>query len=287
MSRRGWVLFLAMSVIWGVPYLFIKVAVEEVSASVLVFTRTAVGALLLLPFALPGIRRVPWRRYWRPAAAFAALEIVISWVLLAHAEQEISSSFAGLLVAFTPVLSVLLAKATGGAERLSPRRWAGLALGFGGVALLAAPGLAGGEALAVAEMLLVTVCYATAPLIVSRYLQDVPSLPLTAVCLTGGALFYALPAALTRPAHVPSGEALTALAVLGVVCTGLAFVVFLALIREVGSSRSLVFTYVNPAVAVAAGVAFLDEPLTLGIAVAFVLILAGSLLAAGADPGAS
>jgi drug/metabolite transporter (DMT)-like permease len=278
-SRRGWVLFALMSVIWGVPYLMIKVAVEGVSAPVLVFARTAVGAAVLLPLALRGGRLAALRRHWRPLAAFAAIEIAVPWLLLSDAERHLTSSMTGLLIAASPIVAVVLGRLTGDSERLGAARMAGLAAGMAGVTLLAAPELRGGEPWAIAEVLLVAVCYATAPLIAARKLNDVPALPMTAVCLTGAALVYTPPAILTWPDALPATEVLLALAGLALICTALAFLVFFALIREVGPSRALVFTYVNPAVAVVAGVAVLGEPLTVAIIVAFVLILGGSVLA--------
>lgn len=278
-SRKGWVLFAVMCLVWGIPYLFIKVAVGQVSVPVVVFARTAIGALLLLPLALRSGELGALRRYWRPLVAFAALEIIIPWGLLSAAEQKLPSSLAGLLIAAVPIISVVTARLTGDSERLSPRRWAGLIIGLAGVAVLAAPDLSGGSAVAVTEVLLVALCYATAPLIAARKLADVPALPMTAACLSLGALVWLAPAVATWPSRVPSGRALGALVALGVICTAFAFLVFLALIREAGTSRAMVFTYVNPAVAVAAGVAFLSEPFTVTIAASFALILAGSLLA--------
>jgi drug/metabolite transporter (DMT)-like permease len=289
-SRKGWVLFAIMCLVWGIPYLFIKVAVEEVSVPVVVFARTAIGAMLLLPLALRSARKGggqlgTLRRHWRPLVAFATLEMIVPWGLLSAAERKLPSSLAGLLIAAVPIISVVTARLTGGTERLSPRRWTGLIIGLAGVAVLAAPDLGGGTGLAVTEVLLVAVGYATAPLIAARKLADVPALPMTAACLSLGALVW-LPAAIaTWPQRVPSGRALASLAALGVICTAFAFLVFLALIREAGTSRAMVFTYVNPAVAVAAGVAFLSEPFTVTIAVSFALILAGSLLATGAARG--
>ncbi len=283
-SRKGWILFAVMCLVWGIPYLFIKVAVGEVSVPVVVFARTALGALLLLPLALRASRKSggqlgTLRRHWRPLVAFAALEIIVPWGLLSAAERKLPSSLAGLLIAAVPIISVVTARLTGGAERLSPRRWAGLVIGLAGVVVLAAPDLGGGNGLAVAEVLLVAFCYATAPLIAARKLADVPALPMTAACLSLGALVWLPAAIVTWPHRVPSGRALGSLAALGVICTACAFLVFLALIREAGTSRAMVFTYVNPAVAVAAGVAFLSEPFTVTIAASFALILAGSLLA--------
>src|SRR5215470_7446101 len=289
-SRKGWVLFGVMCLVWGIPYLFIKVAVGQVSVPVVVFARTGIGALVLLPLAIRSARQGGGgfdvlRRHWRPLVAFATLEMIVPWGLLSQAEQKLPSSLAGLLIAAVPIISVVTARLTGGTERLSLRRWAGLVIGLAGVALLAAPDLSGGSAWPVTEVLLVALGYATAPLIAARKLADVPALPMTAACLSLGALVWLPAAILAWPQRMPSGRVLAALAALGVVCTACAFLVFLALIREVGTSRAMVFTYVNPAVAVAAGVAFLAEPFTVTIAVSFVLILAGSLLATGAGQG--
>jgi drug/metabolite transporter (DMT)-like permease len=279
LSGRGWVLFALMGVLWGIPYLMIKVAVEGVSVPMVVFARTAVGAAILLPLALRAGRPTWLRERWRPLLAFAVIEIMIPWGLLSEAERHITSSMTGLLIAATPIVAVLVGRLTGDAERLGPARWAGLVIGLAGVAVLAGPAMGDGSPWAIVEVLLVAVCYATAPIIAARRLSDVPALPMTAVCLGGAALVYAPPAILTWPQTLPDGRVLAALAGLAVLCTALAFLVFFALIREVGPSRALVFTYVNPAVAVTAGVLVLGEPLTATILVSFVLILAGSVLA--------
>ncbi|WP_336207037.1 DMT family transporter [Nonomuraea sp. LPB2021202275-12-8] len=286
MSRRGWVLFALMSVIWGIPYLMIKVAVDGVSVPVLVFARTAVGAAVLLPLALRGGGLGRLRRHWKPLVAFAALEIIVPWWLLSDAERHLTSSMSGLLIAASPIIAVVVARLSGGGERLSGTRWAGLGVGLAGVAVLAAPELTGGDPWSIVEVLLTATCYAIAPLIAARRLSDVPALPMTAACLTLAALVYTPAAVWTWPRALPSGQVLAALAGLALVCTALAFIVFFALIREVGTSRALVFTYVNPAVAVVAGVALLGEPLTASILVSFALILGGSVLATmGGAPG--
>lgn len=269
MTARGWFLFSLMGVVWGVPYLMIKVAVDEVSPSGVVFARCALGAALLLPFALrKGDLLGTVRRRWKPMLAFAVIEIIGPWWTLTDAERHLSSSTAGLLIAGVPIVAVLLARFFGAEERVGARRITGL------------------DARSLAEVLVTVVGYATAPLIAARHLKDVPTLQLITPCLTLAAVVYAPAAFLTRPATLPSGEALAALAGLGLVCTAIAFVAFLELIKEVGPTRAGVITYVNPAVAVAAGALLLDEELTLGIGVAFTLILAGSVLAtAAAGPG--
>jgi drug/metabolite transporter (DMT)-like permease len=272
-------LFAAMCLLWGIPYLMIKVAVAGVSVPVLVFARTGIAALLLLPLAVRPGALATLRAHWRPLLAFAALEIIGPWWLLSDAERRLSSSMTGLLIAAVPIIGVLVARLFGDTTRLGPVRWAGLGLGLAGVLLLAAPHLSGGTAWPVIELLLVAAGYATAPVIAANKLVGVPNLLITASCLSLAGLVYAGPAIATWPAQLPSAEVLLAIGGLAVVCTALAFVLFFELIREVGAPRAMVFTYVNPAVAVAAGVLLLDEPLTALVIVAFVLILAGSVLA--------
>jgi drug/metabolite transporter (DMT)-like permease len=278
-SPRGWLLFAAMCVIWGIPYLLIKVAVEGVSPPVLVFARTAVGALVLVPLVLSRAAWAPVLRCWRPVLVFAFFEIIAAWLLLSDAEQHISSSLTGLLIAASPIIAAVLDRLTGGERRLGGKRIAGLAVGLAGVAVLAGPEITGGSAWPVSEVLLVALCYAIAPLVAARYLADVPTLPMTAACLGVAAIVYAGPAAATWPTEMPSMRVLLALAALAVICTAIAFIVFLALIREVGAARALVFTYVNPAVALAAGVIVLNEPLTPWNLAGLALILSGSVLA--------
>jgi drug/metabolite transporter (DMT)-like permease len=273
------VLFALMSVIWGMPYLFIKVADGGVSVPVLVFTRVTVAAAILLPLALRGRQLAGLWRYWPWLLAFATVEMIVPWALLSNAERRLSSSMTGLLIASVPIITVVFARLSGGTERLTAVRWAGLLIGLAGVAVLAGPSALGGDAWSVAQVLLVAVCYSAGPLIANRKLSKLPVLAVNAFCLSFAAIAYAPAAALTWPATVPSVQVLASLAALAIICTALAFVLFFKLIAEVGPARAMVFTYVNPAVAVALGVAVLGEPLTAAIVAAFALILAGSVLA--------
>ena len=266
-----------MSIIWGIPYLMIKVAVEGVSVPVLVLARTAVGAAVLLPMAFSRHTLGIVRDHWRALLGFAFFEIIAAWFLLSDAERHLTSSMTGLLIAAAPIVAAVLDRFTGG-EHLGYKRILGLAIGICGVAVLAGPQI-GGSTWPVVEVLMVATCYAIAPLIAARYLTDVAALPMTAVCLGFAALVYAAPAAAAWPVEMPSTRVLLALAGLAVICTALAFIVFFALIREVGAARALVFTYINPAVALAAGVVVLHEPLTAWNIAALVLILAGCILA--------
>jgi drug/metabolite transporter (DMT)-like permease len=277
-TRRGWLLFLAMSVIWGVPYLFIRVAVRDVSPSGVVFARTLVAALLLAPLAIGRGQHRRLRGHWRAVIAFTALEIAIPWYLLTSAEKHLSSSLAGLLVAAVPLIGVVLGRALGEAEVTTPRRWTGLVLGFAGVAFLVGLQFGRVDMTAVVEVVLVAVCYAAGPFVLTRRLSDVPSLAVISASLTITAIAYAPFAIASRPDHVGTKPLLAILA-LAVVCTAVGFLVFFVLVADVGPTRSTVVTYVNPAVAIALGVVVLGEHLTAGMIVGFPLVLIGSALA--------
>ena len=283
-SRRGWVLFAVMSIIWGIPYLLIKVADGGVSVPVLVFTRVTLGSLLLLPISLRRREFGALRGHWRWLIAFTVIEIIGPFALLSSAERRLSSSTSGLLVAAVPIIGAVVAWLTGGGrDRLTAVRWAGLIVGFGGVALLAGPDTAKGDALSVGAVLLTALGYAIGPIIANRKLADVPAAAVNTVCLGMAALAYAPAAAATWPRAIPSAQVIASLAGLGAICTAAAFVVYFRLIAEVGAARATVITYVNPAVAVALGVIVLGEPLTASIVGSFVLILAGSILATRAN----
>lgn len=279
MSRRGWSLFAAMSVIWGIPYLLIKVADGGVAPPVLVLARVTIGAALLLPIAIRRRELSALRSQWRWLVLFALVEIVAPWLLLSEAETRLSSSLSGLLIASVPILVAVFSRLSGGQDRLTGVRWAGLLIGLAGVALLVAGGGTHGDVGSIGEVLLVAVCYATGPLIVARKLSELPPLGMTAACLAFAAVIYAPLAALTWPTFMPSAKVLAALAGLAVICTAIAFLGFFALIAEAGPARASVITYVNPAVAVVLGIGILGERLTVAMVAAFVLILGGSVLA--------
>ena len=272
-------LFTALGIIWGIPYLLIKVADGGVAPPVLVLARVTIGAALLLPIAIRRRELAPLLPHWRWLALFAFVEIIAPWLLLSEAETRLSSSLSGLLIASVPILVAVFSRLTGSQDRLTAVRWSGLLIGLAGVALLVAGGGTHGDAGSVGEVLLVAVCYATGPLIIARRLSELPPLAITAVCLAFAAVIYAPLAAVSWPATVPAGKVLWALAALAVVCTAVAFLGFFALIAEAGPARASVITYVNPAVAVALGVGILGERLTVPMAIAFVLILGGSVLA--------
>ncbi|MDX6253941.1 MAG: hypothetical protein QOJ11_275 [Frankiales bacterium] len=283
MSRKGWVLFLALSVIWGVPYLLIKIAVEALHPSVVVFLRTVIGAAMLLPFAALRGEVRPVFRHWRPMLLFAFVEITAPWLLLTEAERKVTSSFAGLLVAVVPLIGAVLAVLAGSSDRLSRGRLVGLLIGFAGVAALLGIDLQGahGQALASLFILLTAVGYAAGPMIVARSLSDVPALGVISVSLGLNAVVY-LPFAIhDAPSSMPSASVLWSVFGLGALCTATAFLVFFALIAEVGPQRATVITYLNPAIAVLLGVSLRGEAFTTGMAIGFPLVLLGCWLGTG------
>jgi len=271
-------LFATVGIVWGIPYLLIRIAVRQVEPPTLVFLRTAPASLLLLPFAwrAGGMRALLSR--WRAIVAYTAAELGVSWLFLFRAEQRLSSSLSGLLIAMVPFVSVALAKAKGDAERLGLTRIAGLLVGLAGVATLVGVGVRGSQLLSVGEIAITAVCYAVGPMIIARYLQSVPALGVVTASLVLTSVAYS-PFALTHLPSRMSPEVLSSVVVLFVVCTAIAFIAFFALISEVGPERATVVTFVNPAVAVALGVLLLKEPFTLGVGLGFPLVLAGSYLA--------
>ncbi|MGP3534731.1 DMT family transporter [Microbacterium sp. RD1] len=283
-TPRAWLLFATMCLLWGMPYLFIKEAVESLSPPAVVCIRTLGAALLLLPFALrAGVVR-PALRAWRWVLVFGLLEMAGPFLLLGHAEQTLPSGLTGLLVATVPLFAAIIGFVGGDRGALSPVRIVGLAVGFIGVAaVVAGPGLAAGGGvpvlLASGEVLLVAVLYAIAPFVVATKLRGVPSLGSITMSLLFIGVGY-LPFAFLTQHETPTLPSLLSVAALTVFCTAVAFLAFFALIAEVGPARAPLFTYVNPLVAIALGALVLAEPLHAGLIVGLPLVIAGCWLAA-------
>ncbi len=287
MSPRGWVLFAAMGLVWGIPYLLIKVAVGDLSPISLVFLRTGIGALLLFPLAAARGQLAPLVHHWRPVLVYTLVEVTVPWVLLSNAERHLPSSLTGLLIGAVPLIGGAISLVVGGGDRLDARRAIGLAIGFIGVALLVGFDRAAVDPFSVVQVGLVAIGYAIGPMIVARRLPGVPSLGVVAASLLVTALACAPLGLLQLPHAVPPMRVVVAVVILGVVCTAVAFLIFFALIAEAGPLRAQAITYVNPAVALALGVAVLGEPLTVGAVVGFAVILVGLLLATRANHGSA
>jgi drug/metabolite transporter (DMT)-like permease len=278
---RGWGAFAALGIIWGIPYFFIKVSVQELSPVVVAFGRVTLGALILLPIAW---RRGALRSLGRHKAAifaFALAEFAVPFSVISFGERWISSSVTGILIAMVPCSIALIQRFFGVHERLGGWRILGLGLGFVGVAALLGFGTIEGALgwTGVACMWVATLGYAIGPLIIQRHLGGLdPFGPLAASLAVAGVLLL-IPAVLTWPSHMPSAPVLASMAMLGVVCTALAMLLMFYLVGHAGASRASVITYVNPAVAALLGVFLLHERLGFGGILAFVLILLGSWLA--------
>jgi drug/metabolite transporter (DMT)-like permease len=293
-TRRGLVLFGLMSLIWGIPYLFIRVAVEEISPAVLVLGRTGIGAAILLPIALARVDLRPVLARWRWVVAFAVVEVAIPWVMLGSAEQHLSSSLSGLLIAGVPLVGAVLAVATGGTDRLGRTGLIGLLIGLVGVAAIVGGDFEASDTIALVQILFVVVGYALGPAILARRLDGLPSIGVMSLSLTLCAIVYIPIAALQWPTAVPSTNVVGSVIILAVVCTAAAFLLFAALISEIGPVRATVITYVNPAVAAVLGVLVLRETFTPAMAIGFALVILGSTLATrparptgAADPAAA
>ena len=277
MTRRGWALFAVMGVVWGIPYLLIKVAVADVSPPTLVFVRTLVGAAILVPIAGWRGDLAPLRQHWRWLLAYTVIEVAIPWLMLSEAETKLSSSLTGLMAA-VPLIGAVIAWRLGSRDRLDARATVGLLIGFVGVGALVGLDVSFRDISAVGEMAVVAVCYAVGPVIVARRLANAPAIGVVAASLGLTALVYGPVGVILAPHTMPSMQVIGAIVGLGVICTAVAFIAFFALIAEVGPVRATVITYINPAVALLLGVLLLHEPLGVGAAVGFLLIIGGSIL---------
>lgn len=281
MSPRAWAAFAAVSTLWGIPYLFIKIAVDDgVPPAFLAFVRVALGAAVLVGLARRAGVLGPLRGRLRWLIVYAIFEIAVPFPLIATGEQHVASSLAAIIIAAVPLFVALLALRFDPAERATGARLVGLLMGLAGVVALVGIDVAGrtDELLGAGAILLAAVGYAAGPMVFKRHLTDLDPRAAMGASLVIAAAVLAPLAAVDLPTEAPSATALVALVVLGLLCTAAAFVFFGALIAEVGPGRALVITYVAPVVAVALGVTILGERPGAGAVAGLLLILAGSWL---------
>lgn len=283
MSRRGWMLFIALALIWGTPYLFIRIAVEYVEPAFLVFVRVALAAALLLPIALIKGQVRALRPYLPWVLLFAVVEISVPFLMLGYAETQLTSSLTALLIAAVPIVAAVLARMWGLDPRIGGVRIVGLLVGIGGVGVLVGFDVEGGQSWAVVAAGITVLGYAIGPMIIASRLSGAPNMAVIAVALGINAALYAPVAWVQRPTAPVPASAWWSLVILGLVCTAAAFLIFFALVEQVGPARTTVITYLNPAVAVLLGIVVLSEPLTWGIVLGFPLVLLGSYLATRPD----
>jgi drug/metabolite transporter (DMT)-like permease len=284
MSRKGLILFLMAGLAWGVPYLFIKFAGHEFSNASIIFVRVLVGALVLLPLAAMRKSLMIAVREWRWVLVFALLEMVGPWWLITEAERHVASGLAGLLIATVPFFSLPIAYFLGDKSVTHPKTLFGIGIGFAGLILLVGIDSFAGhiEPLYVGFIVLSAIGYAVAPAIAAQKIRHVPSEGMIGLSMAMVAVIYALPAAFTLPGDIAKGPTFggwASLVGLGVICSAIAFVVFFALVKEIGSARATLITYPNTAVAILLGVLVASEDFTLGMAIGLPMVAVGSYFA--------
>jgi drug/metabolite transporter (DMT)-like permease len=273
--------FAALSVIWGVPYFFIKLAVAELHPLMVAFLRVGLASCVLVPIAWRRGALPDLRAHGGALLAFAVVEFAVPLAAIALGEQWISSSVTGILIATVPMWVVLLSRSFGVHEQLGMRRLAGLAIGFVGVVTLMGFGAISGVMgwIGVGCMIVAALGYAAGPLIIQRHLSELDSLGPLAACLAIATALLAIPALFSLPRQMLSATALTSILVLGILCTAIAMLLMFYLVNHAGASRATLITYINPAVASLLGLFVLDERLGPGGIAGFALILVGSWLA--------
>lgn len=284
MSRRNLILFLLSGFLWGIPYLFIRVAVDPQDGfhpAIVVLGRVVIGALILIPIAIYDKTFFTALKNWRYIAVYALFEMVGPWILIGTAEQKISSGLAGLLVSSVPIFSTLIASRYGDKSVWQPKRLFGIAIGFLGVFLLVGIESITGSSdpLSILMVIAASIGYAFAVIYITRKMPEGSGVAINGIAMAMTAVFYAPALLLFWPEHSVSNGAIYSLIALGVFSTGIAFAIFFTVMAEIGPTRASLVTYMNTAFAVILGVIILNEPLTIGIIVGLPLVLIGSYLA--------
>ena len=281
MSRRNWFLFFLVGLIWGIPYLLIKVAVEELSPPVIVFSRVAIGAAILIPMAMKRGSLMPAIKAWRYVIPYALGEMVGPWILITAAEQKMSSGLAGLLVATVPIWSTILASIHGDKTVWHHKRLLGILIGFIGIVLVVGiESFSGRQSIVAIAMILISAMgYAWAVTMVNAKIPHIEPISINGLAMLFTAIVYLPLVILNAPDHMPSTKILATVLALGLFPTALAFFLFFKLIKEIGTARGSLVTYLNTAFAVVLGVIILNDPFTLGIALGLPLVLIGSYFA--------
>jgi drug/metabolite transporter (DMT)-like permease len=284
MSRRNLILFILAGFLWGIPYLFIRVAVDSdngFSPALVVFGRVFIGALILIPISIYDKTFFTAIKGWKYIAVYALFEMVGPWILIGTAEQKISSGLAGLLVSSVPIFSTLIASAYGDKTVWQPRRLIGIVVGFIGVFLLVGIESFTGSSdlISILMTLAASLGYAFAVIYITRKMPGISGVAINGIAMAMTAVFYSPALFFLWPDRAVSANAIYSLIALGVFSTGIAFAVFFTVMNDIGPTRASLVTYMNTAFAVVLGVLILSEPLTVGIIVGLPLVLIGSYLA--------
>jgi drug/metabolite transporter (DMT)-like permease len=279
-SRKSLFYFLLVGFLWGIPYLLMKVAVEEIPPSAIVAGRTLIGAAILIPVAL-------YRKTFKGAvlgfkyvAFYALLEMIGPWILISTAQKKIDSGLAGLLISTVPIFAAIITSLRGDHSVWQFKRMFGIVVGF--IGLIAVVGIesfsGNSHPASIAMMILAAMGYSYAIIMVTTNLPLVDGIAINGLAMAITSIFWAPLAIAQWPAQVSLKPALSLIA-LGVLCTALAFLIFFKLLVEIGPARGSLVTYLNTSVAVVLGVIVLDEPITIGLIVGLPLVLIGSYLA--------
>jgi len=281
MSRRHWFLFITVGLLWGMPYLLLKVSVEELSVPVIVCSRTFIGALVLVPIALRQKTLLPALKKYHYVLLYAVLELFIPWLLITSAEQKITSGLAGLLVATVPIWTTVIASVNGDKTVWHKKRLGGLLIGFIGVLLVVGIESIRSDQnpLAILMILVASLSYATAVATVTATIPEIDPIAINGLAMISAAIFFLPFALFALPGQMPTAHVIASQIALGLLPTAMAFILFFELMRDVGPARASLVTYLNTAFAVVLGVLILHEPLTLGIVVGLPLVLIGSYFA--------
>lgn len=284
MNTRAKIAFAAIAFLWGIPYLLIKIAVDAgITPAFLAWARVVIGAAILLAISdRRGLVEIV-RERWKWFALFAVAEVVIPFPLIATGEQHVDSSVAAILIAAVPLFVALLALRFDHTEKVGGWRLVGLFVGLAGVVMFVGIDFAGhrDELLGALAILVSAFFYAVAPIVVKKKLSDLDPRVSMGVSLVFAAVILTPVAALEAPRVMPSTAGISAVVGLGVLCTAAAFAAFGVVIAEAGASRTVLVTYINPVVAIGAGMLVRGERPGIGAVIGFVLILAGSWMASG------
>jgi drug/metabolite transporter (DMT)-like permease len=266
--------------LWGIPYLLMKVAVEDFPPAAVVAGRTLIGASILIPIAI-------YRKKFNGAvlgfkfvAFYALLEMIGPWILITTAEQKISSGLAGLLVSTVPIFATIITSMRGDHSVWQFKRIFGIVVGFLGLILVVGIESLTGSAdlLSIVMVLIASVSYAYAVIMILSNLPLVDGIAINGLAMALTTIFWGPVAIAQWPSNISMNSALSLIA-LGVLSTAFAFILFFKLMEDIGPARGSLVTYVNTAVAVVLGVIILKEPLTAGILIGLPLVLIGSYLA--------
>ena len=285
MSKRSLTLFLAVGLLWGIPYLFMKVAVVEFQPSVIVFSRVLIGSAILVPIAIRRGALAGALKNFRYVMPYAIGEMIGPWILITTAEKKLSSGLAGLLVATVPIWSTVITSIYGDRSVWHRKRLMGLIIGFIGVFLVVGLESFSGEQnlLSIGMILLASVGYAWSTIMVNRKIPHVDGIAINGTAMAITAIFYLPFAVIQMPDHLPSLKAGASVLALGLFSTAFAFIAFFIVMNDIGPARASLVTYLNTAFAVLLGVVLLGEPLTLGIGIGLPLVLIGSYFASRKD----